>query len=148
MSINKYELMENFKKRCRDERYKVTPQRIIIYRELLDSKDHPDVETLYKRVRNIFPNISFDTVYRTLSFFHRIGAADIIDGLCPTRRYEGNTKKHFHYLCLNCNRIIDFDHIPFDYKVPEEIKRQFDVKNVRIVFEGTCKECKPDLLPA
>lgn len=133
--------MEHFKQKCREENFKITPQRTVIYKELIGSTDHPDVETLYNRVQKVFPNISFDTVYRTLSFFYDIGVAEIIDGICPTRRYEGNTVKHHHYLCTQCKHIMDFHDIPFDYEIPSQIKNQFDVSNVRIVFEGICRNC-------
>ncbi len=142
MNLNKNNLMENFKQRCREENYKITPQRTVIYKELINSTDHPDVETLYNRVKELFPNISFDTVYRTLSFFYNIGVADIIDGICSTRRYEGNTKKHHHYLCVKCNKIIDLNEMPFNYQVPQEISQQFDIKNIRIIFEGVCSNCR------
>ena len=138
----KNDLIQKFKKACRERKMKVTPQRTIIYNELLDSYDHPNVETLYNRVKKTFPDISFDTVYRTLSFFHEIGIADVIEGLSPTKRYEGNTKKHYHFICLKCKGIFDIVEVPFEFEVPEEINTKYDVHNTRILFEGVCRDCQ------
>ncbi|MDZ7838849.1 MAG: Fur family transcriptional regulator [Actinomycetota bacterium] len=139
--MNNEKLLEKFNEKCRENNFKITPQRTVIYKELINSTDHPNVEALYKRVKEIFPNISFDTVYRTLSFFHDIGVANIIDGLCSTRRYEGNTQEHYHFLCSKCNRIIDICDCPFDFNIPEGVEEKFEVKNVRVVFEGICSDC-------
>jgi Fur family peroxide stress response transcriptional regulator len=138
----KNNLIQDFKKICREKKMKVTPQRTAIYNELLKSKDHPNVETLYKRVRKTFPDISFDTVYRTLSFFHEIGIADIIEGLSPTRRYEGNTNRHYHFICQKCGRISDIESVPFDFRIPKEIKLNYNINNIRILFDGICKDCQ------
>ncbi len=140
----KNDLMHDFKKICREKKMKVTPQRTVIYNELLNSYDHPNVETLYNRVRKTFPDISFDTVYRTLSFFNDIGIAEIIEGLSSTRRYEGNTQKHYHFICQKCGSIYDIENVPFNFKVPEEIELNYDVRNTRVLFEGICKNCSSD----
>ncbi len=138
----KNNLVQDFKKICREKKMKVTPQRTAIYKELLKSKDHPNVETLYKRIRKTFPDISFDTVYRTLSFFHEIGIADIIEGLTATRRYEGNTDRHYHFVCQKCGRIYDIENVSFDFRVPKEIMQNYNINNVRILFDGICKNCQ------
>lgn len=140
--IQKNSLLQDFKKICREKKMKVTPQRTAIYEELLDSKDHPNVETLYKRVKKSFPDISFDTVYRTLSFFHKLGIADIIEGLTTTRRYEGNTERHYHFICQKCERIYDIENVAFDFRIPEEIALNYNISKTRILFDGICKDCQ------
>jgi len=70
--------MEFFNGLCKKNNLRVTPQRSLIYKELVGSKDHPSVEILYRKVKKKFPAISFDTVYRTLLTFSKIGIADIL----------------------------------------------------------------------
>lgn len=137
----KEKLVLDFKNKCRRRKLKVTPQRTAIYRELINSTDHPNVEILFKRVKKILPDISFDTVYRTLSLFYNIGVADIIEGLPATRRYDGNTNKHYHFICQKCNKIIDIKDVPFEFRLPKKIKDNYDVKNLRVLIEGICKDC-------
>jgi Fur family transcriptional regulator, peroxide stress response regulator len=42
--------MTAFEKACRAAELKVTHQRLEIYRELVQAKDHPSADILYKRI--------------------------------------------------------------------------------------------------
>ena len=55
-----------FERLCRDAGIRLTHQRLEIYRAVAQSDDHPDAETVYRRVRTRMPTVSLDTVYRTL----------------------------------------------------------------------------------
>ena len=44
----------------------VTPQRMAIYRTLLDAAGHPSPEELYRRVRAKMPSPSLATIYEVL----------------------------------------------------------------------------------
>ncbi len=50
---------------CVEQGLKMTEQRRVITRVLLESNDHPDVEELYRRASLLDDNISVATVYRT-----------------------------------------------------------------------------------
>lgn len=67
------ELLDDFRNRCREHGFKVTPQRVLIYQELVNSSDHPSPEVLFKRIREKAPDISLDTVYRALATFCNMG---------------------------------------------------------------------------
>jgi len=134
-------LLDEFKKNCRKKRLKITPQRTIIYEELINSTDHPSVDILYNRVKERLPDISFDTVYRTLMTFNLIGIANIVEGINTSKRYDGNTNKHYHFICMNCGSIYDILDIPFKFDIPQIIQDNYAPKSVRIFFEGVCKNC-------
>jgi len=72
--------LEFFRDKCREHNLKTTPQRTIIYKELYKSKDHPSVDAIFKKARKIFPNISFDTVNRTVLTFAKIGLINVVKG--------------------------------------------------------------------
>jgi Fur family peroxide stress response transcriptional regulator len=131
-----------FKHKCRANNLKITPQRTAIYRELIKSKDHPSASTIFNKLRKIFPDISFDTVNRTLLTFNEIGIASLVEGYGEPKRFDPDTKSHHHFRCIKCNDIMDIHHRSFDnIKIPEEIKRQFTVLNKRVVIEGICGKC-------
>lgn len=140
--MEKEKLIKQFKEKCRSNNLKVTPQRTIIYGELINSKDHPSVDVLYKRVKNKLPDISFDTIYRTLLTFYDLGVAHVVEGICNSKRYEGNTENHYHFICTKCGSIYDIEDIPFKYNIPERINEEYKPKNVRIIFEGICSKCR------
>ena len=131
-----------FKERCREHNLKITPQRTEIYKELLKAKDHPSADMMYKRIRKNLPNISFDTVYRTLLSFSEIGIADIVEGYGEPKRFDPNTRDHHHFHCTKCGNIIDFQSELYDnIEIPEEIKKEFNVTKRRVILEGICKKC-------
>ncbi len=134
--------MESFSKKCRVNNLKITPQRAGIYKELLKAKDHPSADMMYKRMRKNLPNISFDTVYRTLLSFFEIGIADVVEGYGEPKRFDPDTREHHHFRCIKCGNIIDFhSDIYNNLQIPEEIKGKFNVIKKRVVLEGICKNC-------
>ncbi len=134
--------IDRFKHKCRANNLKITPQRTTIYRELVKSKDHPSASTIYNKLRKIFPDISFDTVNRTLLTFNEIGLVSVVEGYGESKRFDPDTKSHHHFRCIKCNDIIDIHHRSFDnIKIPEEIQRQYTVLNQRVVMEGICDKC-------
>jgi Fur family peroxide stress response transcriptional regulator len=134
--------MDFFIKLCRENNLKITPQRSLIYKELVESKEHPSAETLYKKVKKTFPTISFDTVYRTLLTFSKIGAATILTIPGGPKRFDGDIQKHDHFRCIRCDSIIDIYDGPSHIDIPESISKRFNVLDSKIVFEGICDKCK------
>ena len=132
-----------FQDRCREAGLKITPQRIEIYRELLQTDDHPSAEMLYEKVKERLPSISLDTVNRTLLTFNEIGLAFTVEGSGGARRYDGGLHEHQHFRCVKCKRIIDFHHKPFDnIKLPAEIIKKFTVLKKTVYIEGLCDLCE------
>ncbi len=137
--------MDAFQMRCRKKGLKVTPQRMAIYRELIESKEHPSADMLYRKVRKIFPNISLDTVNRTLLTLAEIGVAFIVEGSGDVKRFNGCLESHQHFKCIKCKRIIDFHHKPFDnISVPKSISNKFTVLKKTVYLEGICDSCRKD----
>lgn len=134
--------LDSLTKKCHDHGLKMTPQRSVIYRELIKATDHPCINVILRRVRKTLPNISFDTVYRTVLSFTESGIIDTIDGYGGLRRFDGNTEQHYHFKCLKCQRIIDFSSNYYDgINIPEDVQRQFKVLRQKISLEGICSWC-------
>ena len=136
------EKVEIFKANCHKSGLKVTPQRIAIYEELIKTDDHPSAEMLCRKVRKRMPNISLDTVNRTLLTFSEFGAAFIVPGSGDVRRFDGGMEDHQHFRCIKCKRIIDFHHEPFDtIETPDGISEEFTILKKTVYFEGICNFC-------
>ena len=134
---------EAFKKKCREAGLNVTPQRTAIYKLLIQSTEHPSADMIYKQVKKEMPDISFDTVNRTLSSLCKVGLAYVVEGPGRAKRFEGNTENHQHFNCLKCGRVIDFHHEPFDkIEIPEEIEKKFKILRKSVYLEGLCDKCK------
>jgi Fur family peroxide stress response transcriptional regulator len=136
------EALESFRDKCRRRGISITPQRVAIYSVLVDAKDHPDAENIYNHIKVTFPDISIDTVYRTLSTFCAMGLIDEVEGYGEAKRYDPVLKPHHHFRCKKCNKIVDFQDDGFDnLKLPKAIREKYSVSNIKVVAEGLCDEC-------
>ncbi|MHC4617086.1 MAG: Fur family transcriptional regulator [Planctomycetota bacterium] len=135
--------LDVFRTKCRRAGLRITPQRIEVYKALIRSKEHPSAEMVYRKIRKVLPNISLDTVNRTLLTLNDVGAAFIVEGSGNAKRFDANLESHQHFKCINCKRIFDFHHEPFDrIEVPKSIKRKFTVLRKTVYLEGICTACK------
>jgi len=127
---------------CRGLGLKLTHQRLEILRELAIAKDHPSAEDIYKRVKPKIPPISFDTVYRTLALFERSGVITRVHHLVDRTRYDPNTSKHHHMVCVTCKKIQDFSWPALDgMEVPGETKEWGEIQGKYLELRGVCREC-------
>jgi Fur family peroxide stress response transcriptional regulator len=134
--------MTQFQEQCKAGGLRITPQRLAVYRELISTDEHPSAEWIYQRVRKTYPNISFDTVNRTLLTLANIGAASIVEGTGEAKRFDGGDESHQHFKCIRCRRIVDFHHEPFDdIEIPRAI-RGLRVLRKTVYFEGVCDRCE------
>lgn len=139
---NAPERLEEFKERCRQAGLKATPQRVEIYRELAATEEHPDAETLLRRVRKRMPTLSFDTVYRTL---RTLEEKNIIGRLgAPTERFrfDANTSRHHHFVCTRCGAIRDFVSKRYDgLPAPEGARTLGQPESIHVEVRGLCNDC-------
>ncbi len=120
-----------------------TKQKRIILEELSNVKTHPTADSVFKMARKRMPAISFGTVYRNLNSLKeetRITEITIVKYSC---RYDGNTDIHYHYYCLDCNRVFDVDK-PLLKELNKIMSDNsgFEINYHRINFYGKCRECK------
>jgi Fur family peroxide stress response transcriptional regulator len=136
------ERMARFQEQCRARGVKLTPQRLEIFRAVAGSLAHPDAETVLLEVRARFPNLSFDTVYRTLWLFNELG---LVKTLGPRRervRFDAETRPHHHYFCKRCQKVWDLS-VEWETPVnlPKEARDYGTVEAVHLELQGICQQC-------
>ena len=100
---------ETIEEKCLAKGVKLTEQRKIIAKVMSSSKDHPDVDELYKRVSNIDPKISIATVYRTIKLFADEGIVTKHGFKGGKARYEELSESHHdHLIDIKTGEIIEF----------------------------------------
>ena len=96
---------------CIEKGLMMTEPRRVIARVLSESDDHPDVEALHSRVRDLDPSISIATVYRTMKRFE---AADIVkkrdfgDGRARYEGTQGEGDHHHHMIDVTTGQVTEF----------------------------------------
>ena len=139
---NRETKIDAFINQCKAHKLKITPQRIAIFRELVQSKKHPSADTMFHSIRKAFPNISFDTVNRTLLTLARIGIIDVVEGQGGPRRFDPDITCHHHFHCRICGEIIDFHNKSYDQlEIPDHMQKKYTVLNKRVVLDGICNKC-------
>ena len=95
--------------KCLSKGVKLTDQRKIIAKVMSQSKDHPDVDELYKRVSKIDPKISIATVYRTVKLLEEEGIVAKHDFKGKKARYEELSESHHdHLIDVKTGEIVEF----------------------------------------
>ena len=96
---------------CIEKGMKMTDQRRVIARVLSDSKDHPDVDGVFRRASEIDPKISIATVYRTLRLFDIANIIDRHEFGDGRARYEvaAEGSHHHHLIDMKTGHVLEFE---------------------------------------
>jgi Fe2+ or Zn2+ uptake regulation protein len=98
--------------RFKEKGYKITPQRRAIINALLLAKQPATAGELLQELRDLFPDISLDTVYRNLKLLTDLGLLNQINVKSgETSRFEFSDCPHHHHLvCMQCgaSRCLDY----------------------------------------
>ena len=101
--------MSSIEQKCKDKGVRLTDQRKVIAEVMSNSKDHPDVDELHKRVSEIDKKISIATVYRTVKLFEESGILTKHEFKGGKARYEElNEGHHDHLIDVKTGEIIEF----------------------------------------
>ncbi len=138
--------MYNSDKMLREKSIKVTPQRAAILEVLNNTREHPGVEEIYKRVRRQFPSISLATVYKTVELFVR---SNLIQELCLTgdvSRYDAIVESHPHVTCMKCGRVDDIDGLSLEHLMESAEKATgYKLLKEETMYFGYCGTCKKQM---
>jgi Fur family transcriptional regulator, peroxide stress response regulator len=134
--------VQDFIATCRRHQLKITPQRVATFRALVQTRQHPTADMMFRTIQQEFPNISFDTVNRTLLTFVDIGVLEIVEVFGGPKRFDTDTGVHHHLHCTACGRIIDFKYDGYArLDIPQSIAEKFKVTSKRVVLKGLCETC-------
>jgi Fur family transcriptional regulator, peroxide stress response regulator len=134
--------MAGFEEKCRHLGVKLTHQRIEIFREVLQTGDHPDAGKVFQCVRKRMPTVSMDTVYRTLWWLKDLGLLAVL-GLSRERaRFDANLSRHHHFACIQCGLIRDFCSDKFSsLKLPDSALSIGQAEIIQVEVKGLCPKC-------
>ena len=122
---------------------RLTHQRELILEALEKSNKHLDAEAIHDRVKQEDPDISLATVYRTLTLLKELGLVEVHSLGTERSRYEsaGDTP-HYHFTCITCGKVIEFD-TPLVTRVGEELSEREGIRvtEAHLHVEGYCAEC-------
>lgn len=110
---------------------------------LKNTHAHPSAETLFQMLQEEHPDISLATVYRNLTLFKQQGLIQSLGTVNGIERFDGNTEPHVHFICGNCNSVLDLPELD----PPESLRSAAakatggEVSGCQLIFTGTCQDC-------
>lgn len=134
--------MELLIKELKSNSCKITPQRIAVYQAIKESTDHPNAETVFKKLYPTYPTMSLATVYKSLELFCNLRLIQVINIGENSFRYDGRTDGHQHIICTQCQKIEDLNNNIFEdlkYKVAEV--SNYKINKQQLCFYGICSDC-------
>ncbi|WP_457622684.1 Fur family transcriptional regulator [Persephonella sp.] len=142
--MKKSELLKEFKHYIKKSGLKYTPQREAIFRKIISTKGHFEIEDLVHKIKTKNMSVSRATVYRTLNILKEMGLVNEVIKYGNKTIYEVALKEHHdHLICKKCGKIIEF-HSDEIEKLQDKICNKYDFKPEfhRLEIFGICKECR------
>jgi Fur family peroxide stress response transcriptional regulator len=135
--------IEKLKEKITSKGLKFTHQRMVIYRSLYDSQDHPTAETVYNLITEENPSISMGTVYKTLESFVNAGILQKFRDEFGLMRFDPIMETHSHLHCSESSNIRDYNNPNLDQLLKNFFKENkidgFEVEEVSLVIKGKTK---------
>jgi Fe2+ or Zn2+ uptake regulation protein len=114
-------------------------QRIRIFDYLIQHKNHPTVDIIFKALVQEIPTLSKTTVYNTLKLFLEQGIVQLLVIEENETRYDADISTHGHFKCQECGHVYDIRINLSCVDLAElEIHR---VNEQHIYFKGICNRC-------
>ncbi len=123
---------------------RLTSQRRLLLGVLEESDSHLDAETLFVRAKARDPDISLATVYRTLAVLKEMGLVEEHSLGEEHSHYEAmRGEPHYHFVCLGCGKVIEFDAPPMK-QIEEDVSEREGVciTDANLRLSGYCAQCQ------
>lgn len=123
---------------------RITPQRRLILRLLHEAEGHLTAQEVYERVRPVFPDVSLDTVYRTLRTLAVLGVACQAHLQTPHASQFGlaSGRHHHHMICIECGDTVEILDCPLaPFLEAAAARHAFRPAGHALEVYGYCAEC-------
>ena len=119
---------------------RVTPQRQAILRLLEGNLTHPSAEDIYREVLKEYSQISFATVYNTLSKLAEAGEIQELDIDPNKKRFDPCLSHHLHFYCRVCGKVYDVENELTFLKAIHRLGGH-KIETVQVNLKGVCEAC-------
>jgi len=133
--------MKQIQKKNEGTRFKRTPQRLAILEYLEGNTSHPSAEDIFRVVSKRYQSMSFATVYNTLNTLTRAGELRELTIDPERKRYDPDTSRHHHLICVLCGKIADIPE-KIGVELPKDMAEHFVLLGHHIEFYGHCSSCQ------
>ncbi|WP_164682130.1 peroxide-responsive transcriptional repressor PerR [Streptococcus hyointestinalis] len=135
---------EHVLEHLRAKRVRITEIRKAIIAYMVDSKEHPSAEKIYKDLLPLYPSMSLATVYNNLKVLVDEGFVEEIKITNDsTTYYDFMGHDHINIVCESCGKIVDFMDVELlDISKEAYEQTQFKITKLQLLAYGICPECQ------
>ncbi len=125
-------------KRLTDSGLRPTPQREVVFKIILEKRDHPTADEIFARVKSEMPTISLATVYNCLDTLVSCRLIRQVNLERGATRYCPNLHHHAHFHDEATGQIHDVD-LPAELmtRLHELLPPGFDANSIELTFRGS-----------
>ena len=114
-----------------------TPQREVVFKVILEKRDHPTADEIFARVKAQLPTISLATVYNCLETLVQCGLVRQVNLERAPTRYCPNLHEHAHFHDQATGQIYDVDLPPeLIARLHEVLPSGFHADVIELTFRG------------
>lgn len=141
MTVSNHQLEEAINK-LKKAGVRITPQRHAVLEYLLTSHSHPTADEIYRALESKFPNMSVATVYNNLRILKELGLVKELTYGDDSSRFDINSEEHYHIICEECGKIVDFHYPTLDEieSLAQKVSG-FEISHHRMELYGVCSDC-------
>ncbi|MFP4466552.1 MAG: Fur family transcriptional regulator [Candidatus Goldiibacteriota bacterium] len=113
--------------------------RVKVMKYLMDYKNHPTADEIYKQLHTEMPTLSRTSVYNALNGFVKKNIVHELTIEEKHSRYDALTDSHAHFKCRECGNVYDIMQESINCGSPE--LEGFYVEEKHIYMKGKCASC-------
>ncbi len=121
--------------------YKTTKRRKDILEFFAKEEKYYTAKDLFEYMESIYPGISYDTVYRNLHLYDKLGILETTE-LNAEKHFRMNCgpHHHHHFICNTCGKTKKINVCPMDEV--EQLLTKYQIEGHKFEVYGLCPTCQ------